>query len=281
MKKILLILIILFSSQVFSQENLDEEIDKGIDLYQNGKENKALKIWKRIEKKADNPSSTYGTTLGNILYYYIERDDEKNILNYYNKIIDSDLNDKDLNNEIGKPYKNYRYHATMRLASYYGKKGEFEEGLKYVEKADNEISFETTSLTSFIFHKVDLVFWKYRFLNDLGENEKAISKLIKRAFEYDYKSMYPNWATVSPSNDESELAETICSKFDDLNLLKSKIDKSIEKLTFDKQNKWIKITLNAIEYEISYFTELENKEDCKLYLKNAFFYNYLTNKTEK
>ncbi|AXT52940.1 hypothetical protein D1818_19730 [Aquimarina sp. BL5] len=281
MKNILLILIILFSNQVFSQEKLDEEIDKGIDLYQEGKKNKALKIWKKIEKKADNPSSTYGTTLGNILYYYIEIDDEKNILNYYQKIIDSDLNDKDLNNEIGKPYKNYRYHATMRLASFYGKKGDFKKGLSYVEKADKEIAFETTSLTSFIFQKVDLAFWKYRFLNDLGEKDKAISKLIERAFEYDYKSMYPNWATVSASNDETELAETICSKFDDLELLKSKIDNGIENLTFDKENKIIELKINGIDYEINLYSELTDIEKCKLYLKSSFFYKYLTEKTEK
>ncbi len=280
MKNILLILIILFSNQSFSQEKLDEEIDKGIDLYQDRKENKALKIWKNIEKKADNPSSTYGTTLGNILYYYIEKDDEKNILIYYQKIIDSDLDDKDLNNEIGKPYKNYRYHATMRLASYFGKKGELKKGLNYVEIADNEIAFETTSLTAFIFQKVDLAFWKYRFLNDLGEKDKAISKLIERAFEYDYKSMYPNWATVSASNDETELAETICSEFKDLKLLKSQIDNGIENLTFDKQKKLITTTINNIEYEINYFTKLTDVEKCKLYLKNSFFYKYLIEKTE-
>jgi hypothetical protein len=281
MKNILLLLIILFSNQIYSQKKLDKEIDKGIEYYQNGKQKKALKIWKQIEKKADNPSSTYGTTLGNILYYYIEKDDEKNVLNYYHKIINSDLNDKDKNHEIGKPYKNYRYHATMRLASYYGKKGEFKKGLTYVEKADNDIAFETTSLTSFIFQKVDLAFWKYRFLNDLGQKDKAVSKLIERAFEYDYKAMYKDWATVSPSNDEHELAKTICSEFDNLNELKSDIDNGIENITFNKIKSLINLNISGIEYEINLFSELENTNDCKLYLKNSFFYKYLTKKTGK
>lgn len=281
MKKILLILIILLSNQTFAQKNLDEKIDEGIELYQNGKEKKALKVWKEIEKKADKPSSTYGTTLGNILYYYIQNDDEKNILEYYQKIVDSDLNDRDENYEIGKPYKNYRYHATMRLASYYGKKGEFEKGLSYVEKADNGITFETTSLTSFIFQKVDLAFWKYRFLNDLGEKEKAVSKLIERAFEYDYKSMYSNWATVSPSNDENELAETICSEFKDLEKLKLDIDNGIANLTLDKEKNIIKLNIDGTEYEINLYSDLENNEQCKEYLRNSFFYQYLTEKIKK
>jgi hypothetical protein len=281
MKKILLILIILFSNQIFAQKYLDEKIDEGIELYQNGKEKKALKIWKKIENKAKKPSSTYGTTLGNILYYYIQNDDEKNMLKYYEKIIDSDLNDRDKNYEIGKPFKNYRYHATMRLASYYGKKGEFEKGLSYVEKADNAIAFETTSLTSFIYQKVDLAFWKYRFLNDLEENEKAVSKLIERAFEYDYKSMYPNWATVSPSNDENELAETICSEFENLDNLKLDIDNGIANLTFDKDKNIIKLNINGTEYDINLYSDLEDKEQAKEYLRYSFFYQYLTERIKK
>ena len=281
MKRILIILILLISNQVFSQKELDSDIDKGIELYQDGRKDKALKVWKKIEKKADNPSSTYGTTLGNILYYYIEQDDEKNVLKYYNKIIDSDLNDNYKNHEIGKPYKNYRYHATMRLASYYGKKGEFEKGLNFVEKADNEITFETTSLTSFVFQKVDLAFWKYRFLNDLNQKDKAVSKLIERAFEYDYKSMYTNWATLSPSNDENELSETICSEFTDLKKLKSDIDNGIENLTFDKKNKMIGLKISGIDYQINLYSELTDIEKCKLYMKDSFFYKYLTEKTKK
>ena len=45
MKKILLILAILFSNQIFAQKNLDKKIDEGIKLYEDGEEKKALKIW--------------------------------------------------------------------------------------------------------------------------------------------------------------------------------------------------------------------------------------------
>lgn len=280
MKKTVLILIVLFSSHFFAQENLDIKIDEGIELYQNGEEKKALKVWKEIENKAEKTSYTYGVTLGNILHYYIENDDEKNIQKYYQKIIDSDLNDKDENHENGKPYKNYRYHATMRLASYYGKKRKFEKGLSYVEKADNEMTFETTSLTSFIYQKVDLAFWKYRFLNDLGQKEKAVSKLIERAFEYDYKSMYSNWATVSPSNDEDELAETICSEFEDLQKLKLSIDNGIANLIFNKEENTIKLNIDGTEYDINLYSNVENNEQCKKYLQNSFFYQYLTEKAK-
>ena len=152
--------------------------------------------------------------------------------------------------------------------------------MSYVEKADNEMTFETTSLTSFIYQKVDLAFWKYRFLNDLGQKEKAVSKLIERAFEYDYKSMYSNWATVSPSNDEDELAETICSEFEDLEKLKLSIDNGIANLILNKDENTIKLNIDGTEYDINLYSNLENNEQCKKYLQNSFFYQYLTEKAK-
>ncbi len=95
----------LLSINSFTQDKLDIKIDKGIQLYENGKKEKAFKIWKKVEKKSNKPSSTYGTALGNILWYYIENNDEENFLNYYKKIINSSLNEKDRNYEIGQPSK--------------------------------------------------------------------------------------------------------------------------------------------------------------------------------
>ncbi len=277
---VFVLLIVLSSNPVISQSKLNEKIDKGIELFENGEEDEALKVWQKVERKARKRSSTFGTVIGNIMYYYIQEDDEKNALKYYDKIINSKLNDRDENHEIGKPFKNYRYHATMHLASYYGKSGKFEKGLNFVEKADN-IAYETTSLTAYMYQKVDLAFWKYRFLKDLNQIDKAISKLIERAFEYDYKGMYPMWATVSPSNDENELAKTICSHFDELVKLKKDIDIAIENITFNTSKNQIEFTLHGIFYEINLYSKLESKAACQTYLRNSFFYNYLADKTKK
>ena len=278
MKNVLLLFVCIISFKGFNQEYLDKKIDEGIAFYKDGKIDKAYRIWKEIEKKADKNSSTYGTTIGNILFYYIEKKDEPNFLIYYDKIIKSGLNDRDLNHEIGKPFKNYRYHATMHIASYYGKNKEFQKALECIEKADNEIIFETTSLTDYIYQKVALAFWKYRLLKDLGQNDKAISKLIERAFEYDYKNMYPNWATVSPGTDEEELAETICENFSDLNILKTEIDAAIENAKFDKSKKIIEFKLFEIDYTINLYTDIENINIAKDYLKKSYFYEYLKEK---
>lgn len=279
MKNLFLFIFMLLSINSFTQDKLDIKIDKGIQLYENGKKEKAFKIWKKVEKKSNKPSSTYGTALGNILWYYIENNDEENFLNYYKKIINSSLKEKDRNYEIGQPYKNYRYHATIHIASYYSNNYQFKKGLAFIEKADS-LQFETTSLTSFIYQKVDLSFWKYRLLKDLNQEKKAIYELIKRAFEYNYKGMYPNWATVSPSNDELELSETICSKYHNLNKLKLQIDQGISNLKYISDKKKISFKINESTYLINPFNDQINTvEKSKKYLKNSFFYQYVTSKT--
>lgn len=272
MKNLILLITLLSSITIVSQNELDIKIDEGIKLYESGKKKSALKIWKKVELKSSKSSSTYGTSLHNILYYYTKAGNEKKSLEYYKKIIFSDLNDKDLNNQLGQPFKNYRFHSNMTMASFYANRKKFKTSLYYVEKADS-IHFETTSLTSYIYQKIDLAFWKYRLLKDLKQDQVAISKLIKRAFEYEYKKMHPNWTTFSPNNDEIELAETICSEFKNLNDFKLKVDFAIENLEISK-NYMIIFKLDGVIYNINPYSNLSINE-AKEYLKNSFFYNYL------
>ena len=58
MKKIIatLILIVALTQITYAQSSLDTKIDEGNELYKNGEQKKALRIWQEVEKKADNPS---------------------------------------------------------------------------------------------------------------------------------------------------------------------------------------------------------------------------------
>jgi len=280
MKKILICILTLLSILSYSQNNLDAKIDEGNNLYNEGNKKQALNIWKDIITKTSDSSSTYGTTLRNVLFYYIEDNDEKNAKLYYNKIINSKLNDKDKNFKIGEPYKNYRYHSTMSMASFYANNKNFNEAFKYVNIADNEITYETTSLTAFKFQKVDLAFWKNRLYKDLKKQDSALYVIIKRAFEYDYKDIYKNWATVSESNDEKELTEEIISNFtekESLQIFKQEIKKAIENLTFSNINgkTIIKITLKNMNYEILVHSLITSNMECKKYLENSYLYLFL------
>jgi hypothetical protein len=280
MKKTLIFILTLLSILSYSQNNLDAKIDEGNNLYKEGNKKQALKIWKDIITKTSDSSSTYGTTLRNILFYYVEENDEINAKLYYNKIINSKLNDKDKNFKLGEPYKNYRYHSTMSMASFYANNGNFNKALKYVNIADNEITYETTSLTAFKFQKVDLAFWKNRLYKDLKKQDSALYVLIKRAFEYDYKDIYKNWTTFSESADEKELTEEILSNFtqkESLQIFDQEIKKAIENLTFSNNNgkTIIKITLKNMNYELLVHSLITSNMECKKYLENSYFYLFL------
>src|SRR5690606_7791903 len=135
-------------------------------------------------------------------------------------------------------YKNYKYNSTIDIAGYFANKGDFEKSYYYMHKADTEIQYETSSLTSFMYRKIELAIWKYHLLKDMKRNNEAVAVLITRAFEYDYKNMYPDWASFSNNQYEEELAQLICSEFNSLKKLMIEIDNGIENLIFDaKKNK--------------------------------------------
>lgn len=71
-----------------------------------------------------------------------------------------------------------------------------------------------------------------------------------------------------------------CLEFDNLKELKYKVDKGIESLTFNETKNLIKLNINGIEYQINLYSELKNTKACKMYLKNANFYKYLTEKQQ-
>ncbi len=274
-KKLIIIITLLFSNQIYCQGNLDIQIEKGVELYQSGKAEEAVKIWKHIEKKAKHKSSVYVTVLQNILFYYLEKDDETNILAYYLKLMISGIKDRVQNDAIATTDKNYRYKATTTLASYYGQKKDFETALRYVEIADNDLKFETDSLENYRYQKVNLAFWKFQLLKDLEYPKIAVSKLIKRAFEYDYKAGHSSWVNVSINEDDLELAETILSEYDDLYNLKNEIDRAIDHLILNRLRQQIQLTIFGIDYVINFDTKLENEVDSESYLKNSFFYKFL------
>lgn len=279
MNRILVALLVVVSS-AFSQTKLDSLIDVGNEYYNNGRKEKGLKIWKEIISKTTDSTKTFATTMQNIQWYYIEKGDEKKLLENYHILMNSKVNDMELGNKIGEPFRNYRYHSTMNLAAFYGKRKKFKEALECVNVADFKLTYHTTSLTRYIFNKVDLAFWKYRLYNDLGDNENALASLIHRALEYNYKGMYPNWATVQKSNDELELAEKIIEN-QDVKKLKSELDVALNSLVFKTDKSTIiAFSYRGIKYEINTYEKYTSKDDCLKYLKNSFYYNFLVEKSK-
>lgn len=129
------------------------------------------------------------------------------MLKYHYKIMNSKLDDQDAHYIFGEYYKNYRYHSTMHVALYYARKQEYAKALQFVNLADDKLSYHTQHYPKYMYHKVDLAFWKMKLYRGMGKSDSSQYALIKRALEYDYK--YAFGSHVEYTNNEMQLAEAI------------------------------------------------------------------------
>ncbi|AEH01887.1 hypothetical protein [Lacinutrix sp. 5H-3-7-4] len=281
MKKLLILFFLCYSYNTLAQDDFELEFNKCVELFHSENKSKALKCLKKIEKEVDNNSSAYGKTLETIFYYYYKEYNEKEMLVYYNKIVNSNLDDKEKNYRKDKPYSNYRFNVAKKLAYYFiEEKNDFEKGLTYIEKANSEFKYYTNSLASLVFQKINLAIWKYDVLNKLDRKADAISVILKRAFEYDYKNIYPELEVNSFSIYEKELFEKIYSQFPNPKELKIEIDNQLSKLKYNNKKNLAHIKLFNNVITIKTYKKLDNKEECINYLKNSSFYKDLEEKTK-
>lgn len=284
MKQILFLTTFLFISVFsYSQDNLSDLNDEGIELFNRGKKEEAIKIWKKILRKAPNSSRNYGMAANNLLFAWFKEGDLAKTKSYWELIIHSNLNDEDENPDIMEPYANYRHHATMRMASLHAKNEEFQEALDYIYLADNKYTYKTSSLTSYIFKKVDLAFWKFRLYKDLDNPEMAKYVMIERGLNNDYVSQFPDWASYSPGNDEVELAETLFKEYsaEELKQLKKDMDKAFNSMEIIKRNgkTFSTFSLQGMEYEIPLYQNTDPSE-CAQQFRNSVLYALLTKTIE-
>ncbi len=279
-----IIIFIIGITQGYSQSNLDSLNEKGIELYNDGKKAAALKCWKKILKSEPDSTRAYGMAANNTLFKYFEDGNIAKTKKYYNLIINSNLNDRDKNPDLMNPYANYRHHAAMRMASLYGKNKDFDEALHYVYLADTLYDFETFSLTSFIYNKVDMAFWKFRLYRDLDNMEMAKFVMIERGLNNDYVSQFPDWASASPGNDEVELAETLFEQYSSNELieLKSQMDSSFTKIKLESadEKRFAIFELSGFTYRIPIYSEVTPMECAKIF-KNSVLYLKLKELTSK
>jgi tetratricopeptide (TPR) repeat protein len=263
-----------------AQKDLDSLIDVGNDLYHNGQKEEALKKWEYILSKCKKSSSTYGTTLRNIQWYYLEDDNEEMMLKYHYIIMNSKLNDQDVHYTFGEYYKNYRYHSTMHVALYYAKKEEYAKALQFVNLADDKLTYYTQRYSKYMYHKVDLAFWKMKLYRDMGKSDSSQYALIHRALEYDYK--YAFGSVTQYTDNEIQLAEAILENYNTKALFTSFFDElksAIEQLDFTTEDETkIRIDFKSMQYEIRVKSKLKDKAACKDYLKASEFYTYLLDK---
>ncbi len=275
MKTPLILFWLIFASQIaFSQSKLDKRLAKANEYYKTGNIEKALEKWEKVEKKAAPSSATYGKVIRNLLYFYSQQNKERNTLVYYDKLMKFKLNSVESKQDVGQTFVNTKYHATLLLAGFYKKRGNFEKALFYIEKADKTLVYNTESISVFANQKIDLAFWKHYIYDAQEKKDMALSVLLKRAFEYNYKALYKSWYMESKNNNEYLISQTVFSKEPDLKLFKKELDLAISKAQYDPTKRQILFRFRASDYKIDTYQDLSVLQS-KLYLKNAMFYKDL------
>ncbi len=259
---------------VFSQSRLDNRLAKANTYYKAGNTEKALEKWAKVEEKALPSSATYGKVIRNLLYFYSQQNKEKNTLVYYDKLMKFKLNSVQKKQDVGQSFLNTKYHATLLLAGFYKKRGDFKKALFYIEKADNTLMYHTESISVFTNQKIDLAFWKYYIYDEQEKIDLALSVLLKRAFEYNYKALYKSWYMESKNNNEYLISQTIFLAETDLVLFKKELDSAISKVQYEATKKQILLHFRATDYSINTYQDLDVLQS-KLYLKNSVFYKDL------
>ncbi len=274
MKYLILLVVVFVFETTYSQKNYTKQISKANTYSKTGNKQKAVLLWEKTEKKADKSSASYGKVIRNLLYHYSQVMDENNLENYYNKVMMFNLNNIEKKEDIGKSFLNTKYHSTLLMASFYKNKANHSKALYYVNKADESIVYHTNSISNFAEQKIDLAMWRYWIYTDLNKKDLALSTLIKRAFEYNYKVMYPNWYSDSGNKKEQELSQMICTDVEDIDNFSKEIDDAINSLYYDKELNLILLTIRGVKYKIE-TNQILNLSKSKEYLRDSPFYQFI------
>jgi hypothetical protein len=247
---------------------------------------KAQAVYNMLEPILTADDKYYGDVLEKIFYYNLEKNQTDRIVEYYKKIVNSKLDDRDIvTNKINEPYRNYRYKATKALAEYYYKKRMLQKCIEYIDLADYSMTYQTTLLSNFKAEKIDLAYSRSKVYDELTHKDSAFMVLFKRAIEYDYDMQLKNYTSNHRSSDEKELTVKIFSFYPtikDISTLKKMIDNAFNNCEHKNDGDGtsrIKFTLEEITYIITVNSSLDSKEDCLSFLRNSPFYIELSKKT--
>ena len=189
MKKIVLITTILFSNYIISQSICDE-YNEGMQLYNEKKIEESISALINLYEKKVDTSKCYRQAFNNIPYLYLSlylsNDSEKaqiNCINWLNKILDSNLDDKEETGNLFEPYSNYKHRAVMMLSKLYLNKKEFSKSLEYLNEAQKKYKYQTFSAGSFEVNENKIALDKAQIFFAQNKKQDAILILINKILD--------------------------------------------------------------------------------------------------
>ena len=169
----------------YSQDWECDLLNTGLEYYEEEKLDSAIIIWKSIVENYPDTSSCYGRSFNNIPIVYAQLEDTIQAKNWYQKIIDSKLNDLDEGDGLMSPYANYKHNACLRMALLLKEENKIEESFRYIKLAETKFPYQTFSATSFEKRAVSIAFDKVELWKLKSDSKKALLVMLEKILDND------------------------------------------------------------------------------------------------
>lgn len=181
----ILILILMISQTGYSQDWECDLLNKGLEYYEEEKLDSAIIIWKSIVENYPDTSNCYGRSFNNIPVVYAQLENTIQAKNWYQKIIDSQLNDLDEGDGLMSPYANYKHNACLRMALLLKEENKIDESFNYIELAETKFQYQTFSATSYEKRAISITFDKAELCKLKGDNKRALLIMLEKILDDD------------------------------------------------------------------------------------------------
>ncbi len=201
---------LLCSNYVLSQTvSACELLGLGIAYYEEEKLDSAILCWTLVIENFEDTVDCYGNCFNNIPIVYQELKQNDKAEEWLLKIIASNLNDSEDNDEFMEPYKNYKHNACLRLSRLYREEGKFEKSLEYIKKAIDTHPYQTFSATSFEKRSVYIASSHAKIWMEKGDNKEALFVMLEKVLDVDVFYRKTEWAGFTNVNFYGRMIEEL------------------------------------------------------------------------
>lgn len=288
MKRIYIITVILFSDFIFCQSICDE-YNEGMRLYNEKKIEESIETLINLYEKKVDTSKCYRQAFNNIPYLYLtlylsneSEKDQLNCINWLNKILDSNLDDREETGNLFEPYSNYKHRAAIMLSKIYLNKNEYSKSLDYLNEAQIKYKYQTFSAGSFEVNENKIALNKAQISFAQNKKQEAILILLNKIFDDNIFYRIRDASSYTDKDYYVDLREEtiglIKEEIKDKNKFIDKLKKSINKLKIvneeiidDKQYGKGYFYFDEFKFEIGFIDIKSKKELVERILHNDFF----------
>lgn len=189
-----------FSFAVSAQMSSCDYLERAITHFQNKELDSAIVLMITAVEETPDTTSCYGRCFNNIPLAYAMLEDFDNAIIWFNKILDSDLDDMEPGTDIMEFYANYHHNACMKLVQVNEILENRHEALKYLDLAETKYPFETFSGTSYEKRAVSIAKWKAQLYEELNLPDSALYVQLNKILDTDIfyrKSDFDSFSDVS------------------------------------------------------------------------------------